>query len=194
MIGEGFDEVLAAARRGDDWAWSAIYRDLQPVLVGFLRSQRAPHPEDLASEALLQVVRDLSAFEGDESAFRSWLFVVARNRTIDLKRYLARRPSITVDREEFSDRGSPEDDTEQIAIESATTTELGVLLEAVTPDQRDVLYLRYVANLTQAEVCEVLDKDINAVKQLQRRGLRALRRHLDAIEYPLAGFRTLSQS
>lgn len=194
MIGEGFDEVLAAARRGDEWAWTAIYRDLQPVLVGFLRSQRAPHPEDLASEALLQVVRDLATFDGDESAFRSWVFVVARNRTIDLKRYLARRPSVTVDREELADRGSPDDDTEQSALEEVTTSELELLLEAVTPDQRDVLYLRYVAGLPQAEVCDVLGKDINAVKQLQRRGLRALRNHLDEVEYPLGGFRTLSEA
>lgn len=192
MIGEGFDVVLAAARRGDEWAWTVLYRDLAPTLTGYLRGQRAPHPEDLTSEVMLQVVRDLHAFDGDESAFRSWVFTIARNRTIDLRRYLARRPSSTVDDERLDGAMTPAEGADEDAVEAITTDELEQLLDGVTPDQREVLLLRYVAGLTQAEVCAVLGKDINAVKQLQRRGLRSLRTHLEEVAYPFAGHRTLS--
>lgn len=194
MLGEGFDEVLDAARRGDEWAWTALYRDLAPVLLGWLRSQRAPAPEDLVSEVLLNVVRDLSQFAGDESAFRSWVFTIARNRTIDLRRHEQRRPSVAVDQSELGELSLPDEDMSLQVVEGMATDDLLELLAELSEAEREVLSLRYVAGLNQRECGGVLGKTLNNVKQIQKRGLRSLRTLLEQRAYPFSGDQTLSDT
>ena len=75
MLGENFPGTLDAARAGAEWAWAAIYRDLAPAVVGYLRARRANEPDDLAGEVFLQVVRDLPRFQGGEREFGAWVFV-----------------------------------------------------------------------------------------------------------------------
>ena len=59
------------------------------------------------------------------------------------------------------------------------------LLAELTPDQRDVMLLRVVADLTVEQVAEVVGKPPGAVKALQRRALAALRRLVEAEGVPL---------
>ena len=87
-----FAGLLAAAQAGDEAAWTALYRDLSPALLGFLRGSGADDAEDLLGEVFLQAVRDLGRFRGDERAFRSWMFTLAHHRLLDAKRRARRRP------------------------------------------------------------------------------------------------------
>ena len=193
MFGEGFDRLLAAARRGDESAWTKLYLDLAPVLTGYLAGQRCPGPEDVTSETLLQVVRDIGRFSGDESQFRSWVFTIAHHRMIDERRKQGARPADAMGNEFLEDRG-PIETFEDEAIANLGPAELEHLLRATSPGQRDVLLLRYVADLSLHEAAEVLGKDYNAVKALHRRGLDALRAHVGSEEYRVQAARTLSPS
>lgn len=193
MFGEGFDNVLRAARRGDESAWTSLYLDLVPVVTGYLAGQRCPSPEDVASETMFQVVRDLHRFEGGETSFRSWVFTIAHHRMIDARRHAAARPSDPTESEHLeriSRAVSFEDDT----VAHLGPSELEHLLRATTPDQRDVLLLRYVADLTLHEAAEVLGKEYNAVKALHRRAMDALRAHVGVAVYPNGRGRTLTTS
>ena len=58
-LGERFASVLGAAGTGERWAWEAIYRELSPTVLGYLRAQGASEPGDLTGEVFLQVVRGL---------------------------------------------------------------------------------------------------------------------------------------
>ena len=193
MFGQGFDQLLAAARRGDESAWTALYLDLAPTLTGYLAGQHCPSPDDVASETLYQVVRDLHRFEGDESAFRSWVFAIAHHRMIDARRHASARPSDPVE-VEVLERNGTADGFEEQAIAALGASELDHLLAATTPDQRAVLLLRYVSDLSLHEVAGVLGKDYNAVKALHRRGMDALRAHVAADAYPQRGVRALTSS
>lgn len=185
-LGERFDAVLQAARRGDERAWVQLYDDLSPVLIGYLRTQRAPHPEDVASEVLLQMVRDLDRFEGDETSFRSWVFTIAHHRLIDARRYDQRRPSEPVEDETLA-RKLPSVEVEDEILDVLATEELGDLFGVLTPDQRDVLLLRVVGGLSLPEVGEVLGKQHESVRALQKRALATLRKELAARPYPFHG-------
>ena len=66
-----FATTLAAARRGDGDAWRTLYLEHSSPVLGYLRAQRAPSPEDLLGEVWLQAVRDLTRFSGDAAGFRS---------------------------------------------------------------------------------------------------------------------------
>ena len=76
MFPERFTSLLEAAREGRA-AWQELYDGLAPVVLGYLRANVAPDPEDVLSEVFLQVARDVTRFEGDERGFRSWVFTIA---------------------------------------------------------------------------------------------------------------------
>lgn len=180
MIGPGFPAVLADAREGAARAMEAIYRDLAPAVLGYLRGQGAREPEDLASEVFVGLVRGLGRFVGDERAFRSWVFAIAHRRLIDERRRLARRPEEPV---EPALLGGPLASAAVGDAEAEAEARLGgawaiQVLAGLTYDQRAVLLLRVLADLSVGEVATILGKRPGAVKALQQRALAALARSL----------------
>ncbi|MGH9214562.1 MAG: RNA polymerase sigma factor [Acidimicrobiales bacterium] len=176
-FGGQFGEVLAAARHGDRWGMERIHSALAPVVAGYLRAQGGAEPDDLTSEVFVAVIRNLRTFDGDEAAFRSWVFTIAHRRLLDERRRQQRRPSLEPLSEASELRGR--DDVEAMAAQALATERVRELCERLTPDQRDVLLLRLLARLTVDEVATALGKTPEAVKALQRRGFRAIRRLLE---------------
>lgn len=179
-LGSDFVRVIAAAKTGAEWAWAAIYRDLAGPVTAYLAARGASEPDDLASEAFLQATRDIASFEGDESGFRSWLFVIAHRRLVDSWRAAGRRPqsSMTMDDVPEPQGGN----TEEEALERLVTSELLSAFQKLTDDQRDVLALRIIGNLSLEETAKVLDRGVGAVKSLQRRALLALQETFEYTE------------
>ena len=174
---ETFAATLRAAKQGADWAWADLYRGLAGPVTGYLASRGAAEPEDLASETFLQVARNIQGFDGDEAAFRSWVFVIAHRRLIDYRRARGRRPATTPLTElETSHSGG---DVEDEAVSQLVTVEMQAAFEKLTDIQRDVLALRIIGHLTLEETAEVVGKRVGAVKAAQRRGLLAVREHLE---------------
>jgi RNA polymerase sigma-70 factor (ECF subfamily) len=177
-----FPEVLEAARVGAPWAFGRLYSDLAPAVAGYLRVQRANEPEDLTSEVFLGVFSGLPTFQGSESQFRSWVFTIAHRRLLDERRRAARRPYQTpLDAE----MGKPGGDVEREALDSLSQQWAIGVCRQLSSDQRSVLLLRVVADLTVEEVARVTGKSAGAVKALQRRALAALRRKLAREGVPL---------
>ena len=172
---DDFEGLLRGARAGEDEAWARIYADLAPPLLGYLRGRGAPDPEDVLGEVMLQVVRRLDTFEGDEAGFRSWVFTIAHNRLIDLRRARSRRPEELVPHETLEPE-LPSVENESEALARLGTDEVVALLDRLTDDQREVLLLRLVAGLQLAEIAEVTGRPRQAVKSLQKRGIEQLRR------------------
>jgi RNA polymerase sigma-70 factor, ECF subfamily len=174
-LGTGFEAALVAAKTGADWAWASLYRDLAGPVTGYLASRGAPEPEDLAAETFLQVARNIQNFDGEEDAFRSWVFVIAHRRLIDARRKRGRTPELTP---LYDDDHHPGGDVESEALDHLVADDLLRVLEVLSDDQRDVLSLRVIASLSLEETAQVVGKRVGAVKALQRRGLIALRDHL----------------
>jgi RNA polymerase sigma factor (sigma-70 family) len=161
----------------------AIYRGLSPIVAGYLRAQRAHEPDDLTSEVFLGVLRNLERFQGDEPAFRSWVFTIAHRRLVDERRRHVRQP-VVEPLSEAGDRASP-DDVARRAEERLGAERVVDLCARLVPDQRDVLLLRWIGGLTVREVALALGKTSGAVKALQRRGIRAVSRLLEREGVPL---------
>ncbi len=174
---DSFESVLQAAKEGAEWAWARLYRDLAGPVTGYLASRGAPEPEDLAGETFLQVARNLQTFQGSEGSFRSWVFVIAHRRLIDARRAAGRRAEVTSLEDALVDPAGG--DAESEAVDQLVTEEIRKAFGLLTEEQRDVLSLRVIANLTVEETANVMGKRTGAVKALQRRGLLALRRMLD---------------
>lgn len=174
---EDFSTRLDAAKSGRDWAWADLYRDLAGPVTGYLASRGATDAEDLASETFLQVARNIHSFDGDETSFRSWVFVIAHRRLLDSRRSKKRRPETTAWTEATPD--STGGDVEEEALAGLISEEMQHAFEQLTDIQGDVLALRILGRLTLEETAQILGKRVGAIKAAQRRGLIALHEKLD---------------
>ena len=177
MSPDRFQVLIESARGGDERAWSEIWGELSPAVLGYLRGSGAPDPEDVLGESFLQVARDVAEFEGDWDSFRSWVFTIAHHRLIDARRRSARRPMDLV-AEVPEPLGEAGDDAAEQALARISREQVMKMLESLSPDQRAVLLLRVLGDLSLEQVAEALGKRTGAVKQLQRRGLIAVRKAL----------------
>src|SRR5829696_4022768 len=80
-------ELVGQAQLGDDSAFRVIYRVVQPGLLRYLRALVGEDAEDVASEAWLQVARDLRSYRGEGAGFRAWAASIARHRAMDHLRH-----------------------------------------------------------------------------------------------------------
>jgi RNA polymerase sigma factor (sigma-70 family) len=172
-----FDDVLAAAQAGAAWAFEVLYRDLAPSVTGYLRLHGAAEPDDLASETFIGVFTGLSGFSGDEAALRGWVFTIAHRRLVDDWRRRSRRPQVTDDPGDLAEfcGGDVEDD----ALSGLGAETVHRMCAELPDDQRSVLLLRILADLTIEQVAAAIGRSVGATKALQRRGLRSLRTRLE---------------
>jgi RNA polymerase sigma factor (sigma-70 family) len=176
-IGETFPDVLQAARLGASWAFERLYADLSPVVAGYLRVQGAAEPEDVTSEVFLGVFTGLDSFLGGETQFRSWVFTIAHRKLIDERRRRARRRWLPAgDLAAFDQTGG---DVEADAFDVLGSQRVIEWCAGLSADQRDVLVLRVVGDLTVEQVSVIVGKSAGAVKALQRRALASLRQQLE---------------
>jgi RNA polymerase sigma-70 factor (ECF subfamily) len=176
-IGEEFEAVLAAARTGAEWAVAALYRDLHPAVLRYLRAQDRFEAEDLDSQTWLDVAGGLHGFRGDETGFRRWVFAIARRRLIDHRRRAARRPvgSATADSLAEHLAGG---DVEAEAMTAISTEAALAFIGALPPDQAEVVLLRVVGGFSSKEVAKIMGKTAGTVRVLQHRALVALSKKL----------------
>jgi len=176
MPDESFSSLLDAARSGSDEAWTELLAPVAPKLVGYLRMRGSSDPEAIAGDVFVDVARNIDGFTGGRDNFTSWVFVIAHRRLIDAYRREQARPDEVLTAEPI-DLGlalSAEDE----ALRLVSSDEVVELLGALTAPQRDVIFLRIVAQLSLEETARVLNRPISAVKALQRRGLASLRRQI----------------
>ena len=177
-----FDDVLEQAQQGSERAWEQLYELLARPLRAYVSMRGADDPDDLVGETFVQVARNLARFEGGEPEFRSWVFMVAHNRVIDERRRSGRRPATLVAEHDETTLGVG--DVEGEALDALGLERVRSMLERLTPEQRAVLLLRFVGDLTLEEIAVVVGRPLGAVKQLQRRALRSLKRALVAADVP----------
>jgi RNA polymerase sigma-70 factor, ECF subfamily len=171
------DEVLASAKLGSEDAWATIYDALAAPLLRYLRHLGAHSPmeaEDLLGETFLQLARDLGAFTGNATELRPWAFRIARNRLVDLTRSEARRPegnlAPTLEGDSSQLNHLTESDYERVLDHEVLTK----LLAALSPEHRDVIWLRFIEDLDTEEVGHITGRSANAVAAMTRRALTHL--------------------
>lgn len=144
------------------------FRAFAPAILGYLRGIDVPDPEDLLGEVFVQVARSIDGFHGDADQLRRWVFVITRNCVVDDARRRARRPAVAGD-------AVPD---QPVELGDGPDPQLVAALAELTPDQREVVGLRFIADLSLEAVAEVTDRPVGAVKSMQHRALAQLARHL----------------
>ncbi len=179
-------QLLERARAWDMDALEQIYDLFSPVLYRYAMRLLgdADLAEDCVSETFTRFLYALRNGKGPKDHLKAYLFRIAHNWITD--RHRRGRPSepledhahhLTADAD-----GSP-DETAHLRWEQARVREA---LFQLTPEQRQVIVLRYLEGWSHREIAETMDKPVSAVKALQRRALAALRRLLELEEVPHA--------
>jgi RNA polymerase sigma-70 factor (ECF subfamily) len=164
------DDLLSQLRANNRTAWAHLYDSMSGELRGYIARLGARSPDDVLGDTMVSVVRDLPRFTGTADELRPWIFRIAHNRVIDTARRRNSRPaeiSAEIDSELFEPY-APLSSTPNLA-------ELSDILNTLTVDQRAVVWLRYVTNLSLEDTATVMGKTNEAVAALTHRALRQLR-------------------
>lgn len=171
------DEVVADAQGGDPSALAALYQALAPGVLAYLRNRGSRDPEALTQEVFLQLLPRLRKITGGATGVRALTFTIAHSRLID--EFRRRNRSTELPYEADLD-GRQHRSAEHEVMEQWGSSGVAALLSKLGDEQKAVILLRVLGDLSLEETARIVGKSVGAVKQLQRRGLLALREHAES--------------
>jgi RNA polymerase sigma-70 factor (ECF subfamily) len=172
-----FPTWLDAARAGEAEGFSAIYDWLGPEVKRFAVARGARDADAVTNDAFVAAFRRLADFDGDEGAFRSWVYAIARNRLIDAHRADERRPPVADDPAPTIDLETAAS-AEDLALAGITDDRARGLLGGLTEAQQEVIVLRIINGLSLQETADAVKRPVTAVKRLQARALSQMRQKI----------------
>jgi RNA polymerase sigma-70 factor (ECF subfamily) len=173
---ESLDRVVELAQAGDAEAFGRIFDEFHGPIYRFIASRvgRPSDAEDLTQTVFVRAFEALPRYEVRGTPFGGWLFRLARNATIDhIRTNREHAELVEAAGREDEDRGP-----EGIIVLRTDLDAVAGALRRLTPEQREVVILRFFAGLTPREVGELMDRHEGAIRGLQFRAIEALRRNL----------------
>jgi RNA polymerase sigma-70 factor (ECF subfamily) len=169
-----FQKMLVAVQAGDRESIGDAYQSLQPGLLNYLRAVAGSEAEDIAAQSWLDVVSGVGRFKGDEAAFRSWVFTIARRRVADSQRRWWRRPRL-IAFDGFDDVPANGD----LAAGAVDFQHAIDQLKRLPPDLAEIVFLRVVAGFSAGEVGQITGRPASTIRVLQHRALHRLAHELN---------------
>lgn len=175
-LSEASDELLVEELRAlSEPAWAEVYaRHAQQVYAYIYYRLGDQHTaEDLAADVFVKALAGINGYTYRGTPLLAWLYRIAHNATVDYRKAAARRAQHSV-------AEMPEQIEERHNAIQALDDESDMMsaIRALTEDQQQVVILRFYTGMSNAEVSRVMGKPEGAVKALQSRALRSLRRVL----------------
>lgn len=165
-------QLIARAQAGDQESVSALYEAYTEAIFQYIsyRVDTRMVAEDITAEVFLRMVRGLKEYEDRGLPFGAWLFRIAANLVHE---YYRQGKRIQVAILSDNERSEDTDPFDRLARQEERQ-QLTEALQALPADYQDILILRFMRNLSHAEVAEILEKSEIAVRSLQHRALKAL--------------------
>jgi RNA polymerase sigma-70 factor, ECF subfamily len=170
-------DLVERAQLGDRSALEELYLIHFDRIYSYLHmSVGSRHDaEDLTTQTFVKMLESIGRFRWQSAPFSAWLFRIAHNLAID--HFRARR-RWQPEEEIPEPAGVEEDSAEEQALASIGDASLLELIARLSPEQRQVLTLKFVFRFSNGEAAAILDKTEGAVKSLQHRALATLHRHV----------------
>lgn len=170
-------ELVLRARDGDHSAFTQIYERYAPAIYRYVyyRVGEVELAEDIQAEVFLRMLEGIHRYEDRGWPISAWLYRIAHDRMIDSIRRRQGRSQVSLETWEGACDGPESTISARMEYEELRRT-----LGDLTADQREVIELRFMADLSIQEVAERLGRSEGAVKALQYRGIQSLARRLQA--------------
>jgi len=131
--------------------------------------------EDLTTQTFLKMLESIGRFRWQSAPFSAWLFRIAHNLSMDHFRANRRwQPEEDVPEPPGSEERSAEDE----ALQSIGRQSMLALIDTLSPEQQQVLTLKFVFNFPNGDVATILEKTEGAIKSLQHRALVSLQKQI----------------
>jgi len=171
-------DVVSRAVNGDGQAFAQLYEENFNRIYRyiFLRLGNQAEAEDLSQEVFVKALEAIGSYKWRNLPFASWLFRIAHNQIVDHLRKRTRMKEAAFDDNNVTSTG--EANPALIAEQDLEIERLLDSVEKLSPAQREVISLRFGAELSIAEAARVLGKSPGTVKALQYNGIVALRKML----------------
>jgi RNA polymerase sigma-70 factor, ECF subfamily len=169
------ESALVRAAQTDREVFALLYdRYIQRLYHYFYhRTNNVHDAEDLTAQTFLAALEALPHYRRD-GYFAAWLFTIARNKVVD---YYRRTPKVPL-----NESMAPPFQSD-LAGEAETSQQRGILLSAIRSlkeDEQELIRLRYVAELSFAEIAKALHKSEGATKKMLYRLLARLKSQMEA--------------
>jgi RNA polymerase sigma-70 factor (ECF subfamily) len=145
-----------------------------------VRVGHRPLAEDLTSETFIRAMRRIDSFTWQGRDIAAWFVTIARNLIADHVKSARFRFEVTT--ADMRDADEHVDAPEAQVLARLRDEHLVAAIRQLAPEQGECITLRFLQGLSPAETARGLDKSEGAVKQLQLRATRALRKALEGIE------------
>src|SRR5919202_1344113 len=170
-------KLVERAQQGDRDALEELYLLHFDRIYSYLHMSvgNRHDAEDLTTQTFLKMLESIDRFRWRSVPFSAWLFRIAHNLAMDHFRAARRwQPEEEVPEPEDRREASAED----AALEAIGQASMLELIDALSPDQRQVLTLKFVFNFSNGEAAAILGKSEGAVKSLQHRALASLQKQV----------------
>jgi RNA polymerase sigma-70 factor, ECF subfamily len=174
---EHIRRLVERGQRGDRDALEELYLIHFDRIYSYLHMSvgNRQDAEDLTTQTFLKMLESIGKFRFRAAPFSAWLFRIAHNLAMDHFRAARRwQPEEEVPEPPGQEELSAEDE----AMHSIGRASMLELIEGLSPEQQQVLTLKFVFNFGNGEVATILGKTEGAVKSLQHRALVSLQKHL----------------
>jgi RNA polymerase sigma-70 factor (ECF subfamily) len=173
-------DLVARGKLGDRDALEELYLLHFDRIYSYLHMSvgNRHDAEDLTTQTFLKMLEAIGRFEWKAVPFSAWLFRIAHNLAMDHFRASKR---IQPEEEVPEPAGSEEASAEFHALHSIGRASMLDLIAELSPEQRQVLTLKFVFNFANADVAGILGKSEGAVKSLQHRALASLEKHVSRV-------------
>lgn len=177
---EDLELVRRAASEAD--AFGELYERHVRRIYSYIYYRTGNHhdAEDLTARVFQRALGHVAEFEDKGVPFSAWLYRIAHNLVANWHRDRSRRPTLPLDDHTASAVPSEHPEAEAVASE-----EREMLLEAVRAlpaDRQQLLILKFVERLSNAEVGQVMGRTEGAIKSLYHRTLTALREEIRRVD------------
>lgn len=175
---KGEDSLIHSAQNGDGEAFGKLYDEYMPRIYRFifLKTSRKQDAEDITHQVFLNAWKNIGGYVPQGFPFSSWLYRIASNAVIDYYRTKRDHQDIeTVPEERFAEAPELEKRLDIALNVEVVKTSLGRL----ETDQQNVLIMKFVDELSNGEIAQALGKSEGAVRVIQHRALKQLKKYLD---------------
>jgi RNA polymerase sigma-70 factor (ECF subfamily) len=169
--------LVERAQQGDRQALEELYLMHFDRIYSYLHMSvgNRHDAEDLTTQTFTKMLESIKRFRWQSAPFSAWLFRIAHNLAMDHFRSSRRwQPEEEVP----EPRDEAEPSAEAAAMQTIGRESMLELIEGLSTEQQQVLTLKFVFNLPNAEVATILGKTEGAVKSLQHRALVSLQKHI----------------
>jgi len=169
-------KLITACQNGDKQAFNELITLYYPYVSKFLikLTKDETITEDIVQETFLKLIRSIENFDiHGKAAFSTYLVTIARNCYIDQIRK-DKHVILNIDGQEIADKWSLEDKV----LKDIEITEAFQLLETLPQEQAEVIRLKYLEQMTLAEIAEKLDTQPKTIKSRIHEGMKKIRKGL----------------